>query len=91
VILSCDDALIAAYNALRDPRYGIFVSMIPGYWPDLIDHPALLEKGQLPPAPSKVWGSYGLAMLRSDESRMPGDWLSPQGTSLEAANCSGQF
>ena len=62
------DALIAAYNASRDPRYGAFVSMIPDYKPNLIDHPPLPNEIQLPPAPSKVWPTYGLAMLRSDES-----------------------
>ena len=35
------EPLIAAYNASRDPRYGAFVSMIPGYTPNLIDHPPL--------------------------------------------------
>jgi hypothetical protein len=68
------DALIAAYNASRDPRYAAFVSMIPGYKPNLIDHPPLPDRIQLPPAPSKVWPNYGLAMLRSDES--PSYWTS---------------
>jgi hypothetical protein len=68
------EALIAAYNASRDLRYGAFVSMIPGYTPNLIDHPPLPGKIQLPPAPSKVWPTYGLAMLRSDES--PNYWTS---------------
>ena len=63
------DAMIAAYNVSRDPRYGAFVSMIPGYTPNLIDHAPLPTEKQLPPAPSKVWPTYGLAMLRSDESR----------------------
>jgi len=68
------EALIAAYNASRDPRYGAFVAMIPGYTPNLIDHPPLPAKIQLPPAPSKVWPTYGLGMLRSDES--PNYWTS---------------
>ena len=38
------EPLIAAYNASRDPRYGAFVSMIPGYTPNLIDHPPLPDK-----------------------------------------------
>ena len=38
------EPLIAAYNASRDPRYGAFVSMIPGYTPNLIDHPPLPAK-----------------------------------------------
>ena len=68
------EPLIAAYNASRDPRYGAFVAMILGYTPNLIDHPPLPTAIQLPPAPSKVWPTYGLAMLRSDES--PGYWTS---------------
>ena len=56
------------YNVSRDSRYGAFVSMIPGYTPNLIDHAPLPAEIQLPPAPSKVWPTYGLAMLRSDES-----------------------
>jgi hypothetical protein len=62
------EPLIAAYNASPDSRYGAFVSMIPGYAPNLIDHPPLHGEVQLPPAPSKVWPTFGLAMLRSDES-----------------------
>jgi Heparinase II/III-like protein len=68
------EPLIAAYNASRDPRYGAFVSMIPGYTPNLIDRPPLPANIHMPPAPSKVWPTYGLAMLRSDES--PNYWTS---------------
>ncbi|MGB6754824.1 MAG: hypothetical protein WBE71_20235 [Xanthobacteraceae bacterium] len=68
------EPLIAAYNASRDPRYGAFVSMIHGYTPNLIEHPSLPAEIQLPPAQSKVWPTYGLAMLRSDES--PNYWTS---------------
>ena len=68
------ESLIAAYNASRDSRYGAFVSMIPGYTPNLIDHAPLPAEIQLPPAPSKVWPTYSLAMLRSDES--PNYWTS---------------
>ena len=68
------EPLIAAYDVSRDPRYGAFVSMIPGYAPNLIDRPPLPAKVQLPPAPSKVWPAFGIAMLRSDES--PGYWTS---------------
>lgn len=62
------EAIIAAYNASRDPRYGSFASMIPSYTANLIDRWPLPAEIQLPPAPSKVWPTYGLAMLRSDES-----------------------
>ena len=68
------DALIAAYNASRSPRYGAFVSMIPGYMPNVIDQPPLPAKIQLPSAQSNVWPNYGIAMLRSDES--PNYWTS---------------
>ena len=68
------DALIAAYSASQDPRYGSFASMIPGYAPNLIDHWPLPAETQLPAAPSRVWPTYGLAMLRSDES--PDYWTS---------------
>ena len=68
------EPLIGAYNASRDPRYGAFASMISGYTPNLIDHPPLPAEIQLPPAPSKIWPTYGLAMLRSDES--PNYWTS---------------
>jgi hypothetical protein len=74
------EALIAAYNASRDPRYGAFVAMIPGYSPNLIDHPPLPDKVQLPPAPSRVWPTYGLAMLRSDEG--PSYWTSGKGIAV---------
>jgi len=63
------EPLIAAYNVSREPRYGAFVSMIPGYTPNLIDHPPLPAEIPLPPAPSKVWPTHGMAMLRSDESQ----------------------
>jgi hypothetical protein len=68
------EPLIAAYKASRDPRYGSLVSMIPGYMPNLIDHPPLPAEIQLPSAQSNVWPTYGLAMLRSDES--PNYWTS---------------
>jgi Heparinase II/III-like protein len=75
------EALIAAYNASRDTRYGAFIAMIPGYKPNLIDQPPPpAEKDELPPAPSKVWPNYGLAMLRSDES--PNYWTSGKAISV---------
>jgi hypothetical protein len=68
------EALIAAYDASRSPRYGAFVSMIRDYTPNLIDHPPLPAQIELPPAQSEVWSDYGIAMLRSDES--PNYWTS---------------
>jgi hypothetical protein len=70
--LDCTPALAAAYQASGDSRYGAFLAMAPGYAPNLIDRRPLPARPQLPPAPSKVWPNYGLAMLRSDES--PGYW-----------------
>ena len=67
------DALIAAYNASgSDARYAPFVARVPGYRPTLWGQPPLPDAPAFPPAPSSVWPTYGLAMLRSDES--PGYW-----------------
>ena len=62
------NALVAAYAASRDPRYGAFLSLAKDYRPGLIDRPGLPARPELPPAPSKIWPVFGLAMLRSDES-----------------------
>ena len=73
------EALIACYCASgRDPAYAKFVSMIPGYKPDLWNNPSLPETNALtfPPAPSKVWPDFGLAMLRSIDS--PVYWTDPK-------------
>ena len=49
--------------------------MLPDYKPSLWENrPLPPGKPALPPAPSKVWPRYGLAMLRSDES--PAYWTS---------------
>jgi len=71
------DALIACYRASGDPAYAKFVSMIPGYRPDLLDNPPLpaAESLAFPSAPSRVWPTFGLAMLRSVES--PAYWTDP--------------
>jgi len=77
--LSCHQALIACYRAGgRDPAYAKFVSMIPGYKPDLWDNPPLPDTNSLafPPAPSKLWPTFGLAMLRSIET--PDYWTDPK-------------
>ncbi len=74
------EALMAAYNASRDPRYGTFVSMIPGYKPNLIDQPPAPSKIQMLAAPSRVWPTFGIAMLRSDES--PSYWTSGKAISV---------
>ncbi|MEZ5582511.1 MAG: heparinase II/III family protein [Candidatus Competibacteraceae bacterium] len=43
------------------------IKKIPDYQPDFIDILPLLNKSSCP-RPSRVWPTYGLAMLRSDES-----------------------
>ena len=72
------EALIACYRASdRDPAYGAFVSMLPGYEPDLWNRPPLPDPDAraFPPAPSRVWPTFGVAMLRSIES--PAYWTDP--------------
>ena len=72
--LTCHEALAAAYGVSGDRRYARFVAMIPGYKPDLLGHRPVPGDAEFPPAASKVWPTYGLAMLRSDES--PAYWTS---------------
>jgi len=72
--LNMHEALAAAYRVTGDPRYAAFVAMIPGHKPSLLDRRTLPPERELPPAPSGIWPSYGLAMLRSDES--PAYWTS---------------
>jgi len=77
--LSVHEALIACYRASgRDSVYAKFVSMIPDYKPDLWNNPPLPDTHTLafPPAPSKLWPAFGLAMLRSIES--PDYWTDPK-------------
>ncbi|MEI6148519.1 MAG: hypothetical protein WCS01_05440 [bacterium] len=77
--LNAHKALIACYRASgRDPAYAAFISMIPGYTPDLWDNPPLPDTNSLalPPAPSKLWPTFGLAMLRSIET--PDYWTDPK-------------
>ena len=68
------EALKACYRVSGDPRYAPFVAMIPGYKPSLWERRPLPETTVFPAAPSRIWPSYGLAMLRSDES--PDYWTS---------------
>ena len=77
--LNCHEALIACYRAAgRNPAYAGFISMIPGYKPDLWNNPPLPGAGSpaFPPAPSKLWPTFGLAMLRSIET--PDYWTDPK-------------
>jgi len=72
--LNAEKALVAAYNTSGDARAAAFVRMIDGYQPDLWNRRPVPPKAELPPAPSKIWPGYGLAVLRSDES--PDYWTS---------------
>jgi hypothetical protein len=68
------EELALAYGLTGDERYSAFLSLNPGYRPTLTGHRPLPEQVRFPPAPSKVWPTYGLAMLRSDER--PTYWTS---------------
>jgi len=71
--LNMAQGLIASYQTSRgDPRLAAFVGMIPDYKPSIVDRWPVPEKPAFPTAPSKVWPTYGLAMLRADES--PAYW-----------------
>lgn len=72
--LNMHEALTAVWRVSGEPRYAPFVAMMPGWRPSLLDRKPLPADPPFPPAPSKVWPNYGLAMLRSDES--PAYWTS---------------
>jgi len=73
--LNMAQALAASYQTSRgDSRLAPFVAMIPDYKPNLIERWPVPDKVALPPAPSRIWRDYGLAMLRADES--PDYWTS---------------
>jgi len=69
--LNAEKALAAAYNVSADPRYAALLKLAAEYQPDLWNRRPLVE-APLPPAPSKIWPNYGLAILRTDES--PAYW-----------------
>ncbi len=70
------EELAGAYALTGEPRYAAFLKLVPDYRPDLWDHPPLPRVARLPPAASRVWTDFGVAMLRSDES--PRYWTNPQ-------------
>lgn len=75
--LNAHAALAAAHRASGDPRYAAFLALVPGFTPDLMLGGRALGPGPaFPAAPSKVWPTYGLAMLRSDET--PGYFRNPR-------------
>ena len=69
------DGLSMAYAAPGGKRYAPFLALYPEYEPNLWDRPPLPEAPEFPPAPSRIFPEFGLAMLRSDES--PGYWKNP--------------
>jgi len=71
--LNMTQALVTSYQTSKgDSRLAPFVTMVPDYKPSLTERWPPPDKVALPPAPSKIWPDYGLAMLRSDES--PNYW-----------------
>ena len=74
--LLANKELSLCYGTSRDGRYAPFVAMIPDYRPNLWDRPPLPdEMPGFPAAPSSVWPTFGIAMLRSDETS--GYWTNP--------------
>jgi hypothetical protein len=70
------EELALSYAASGAKRYEPFVAMIPDYQPNLWDRRRLPDRpAGLPKAPSRVWPTFGTAMLRSDESS--GYWTNP--------------
>ena len=62
------EELAEAYNLSGEEKYASFLSFVPDYRPTFFDRPALPALVKLPRAPSRIWPSFGVAMLRSDES-----------------------
>ena len=61
--------LASAYKISRDPDYAALLKFDEHYQPNLLNQPALPISPLLPPAPSSIWENFGLAFLRSDNSR----------------------
>ena len=73
--LNVTQGLVTSYQTSQgDARLAPFVAMIPDYKPSLTERWPVPDKVAFPAAPSKVWPTYGLAMLRADES--PDYWTS---------------
>ena len=76
------DELALSYAVTGDPGYAGLLTMFPDYKPNLWDRRALPEgQPQFPTAPSKIWPTFGLAMLRSDESS--GYWTNPDAIAVQ--------
>ena len=61
--------LSLAYKLSKNPEYAALLKLSSEYSPNLIDKPKLPEAPFLPKAPSSIWPDFGLAFLRSDNSR----------------------
>jgi hypothetical protein len=69
--LQLHEELAEAYDLSGDPRYASFLTLLSDYRPTLLGR-TLPPHPKLPPAPSRVWPTFGVAMLRSEES--PAYW-----------------
>ena len=61
--------LTRAYKISRDPDYAALLKFDKDYQADLLSKPQLPVSPLLPKAPSSIWEKFGLAFLRSDNSR----------------------
>lgn len=66
--LNLHQELALAYALSAAPRYAAFLQRLESYQSTIPDQPPLPETTSLPPAPSRLWPDFGLAMLRSVES-----------------------
>ena len=67
--------LAKAYKISLDPAYAAFLKLDKNYQPNLLSKPVLPVSPLMPKAPSSIWENFGLAFLRSDNSR--GYWNNP--------------
>ncbi len=67
--------LALSYKLSQDPDYAAFLNLTPNYQPKFFDKPQLPLSPLLPKAQSSIWPEFGLAFLRSDNSR--NYWTNP--------------
>ncbi|HUU98433.1 MAG TPA: hypothetical protein VM487_22085 [Phycisphaerae bacterium] len=81
------DELAVSHAATGDPGYAAFLAMFDDYKPNLWDHGGCGVGTQpdaaprFPAAPCRVWPTFGVAMLRSDES--PEYWTNPNAIAVQ--------
>lgn len=61
--------LAQAYRISRDPDYAALLKLDKNYRADLLQYPQLPDSPLMPKAPSSLWKDFGLAFLRSNNSR----------------------